>query len=305
LGHPASPKPDYFPTKTIEFDVETGEQKLIPFTKRKDRAPKILLDNYDHYVLEPPTMKEEDDITYDEIFTQRWAGEPLDRVQRDHVTKKIRKIQEKEKDRIDNNIEWMLSQLVTTGQINYSGEYSTFSFDFEVPANFSGATANWSDATHNILLDLRTWKKMIFKATNAKSLIALATPNVATNILSNTSIKDHLDNRRIVIGEIDYGFPFIGRLSGVPIYEFDEDVTNESGVKIDLHGATNLFILIDPSKIRMHYAASFNKTGPIMTKYYSYQEEVQNPQGLRIYAETHGAPILEHNQSILIATITV
>jgi hypothetical protein len=300
-----SPPAQYFPTKTIEFDVETKSQRLIPFTKRKDRAPKMLLDNYSHYILEPPTIKQEDDITYDEIFTQRWAGEQLDKVARDHVTRMVRNIQTKQKDRIDNNIEWMLSQLVRTGSITYSGDYDTWEFDFEVPADHSGATATWSDSTSDVILtDLRDWKKMIFNATGAKNLIAFATPDVASAILGNTAIKDHLDNRRLVIGEIDYGFPYIGNLTGVPIYEFDEDITDEDGSTTALEGSTDLFVLVDPSKFRMYHAAAFNKNGPVVGKYYSYSEQTQNPPGLRLYSETHCVPVLEHNQGIVIATIT-
>lgn len=293
-------------TKNVEFDVQSYNHSLIPFMKRNDRAHLMKTDNYKHYIVEPPTMKESDDLTYDEIFTQRWADEPLTGVNRKKVASRIARSQMLIKERIENNIEWMLSQIVTTGEISYSGDYDRFDFDFEVPAANLSETATWSDSSSTVILnDLREWQKEIYSGTGSKNLIALATPDVVDAILENTGIKTLLDNRRLVIGNIDYGFPYIGNLNGVPIYEFEETILDEDGDETDLHGASDLFILLDPNSFQKFYAPSFNKNGPVMSEIYSYATETDDPQGIKIFAESHMVPVLRYRKGLIVATITV
>lgn len=307
LNHPAARAPLYFPTKTVEFDVKTGSQNILPFMKRRDRAIMQLLPQYTHHIVEPPTLKHGDDLVYDEIFTERWFDELAlsNSIARNHVMMRINEIQTNLRERIENTIEWMLAQILTSGKITYSGDNDRFEFDFNVPTAFLDATATWKDATAiTPLEDIRTWKKLINKATGFSNFIALATPDVAEALMDNTAIASKLDKRSDG-SSIGFDFPRIGVLNGITIYEFDEQVIGHAGTEIDLQGASDYFILLAPEAIRMYYAASFNRQGPVMDKYYSWSEETKDPEGFKIYAQSHPVPVLEYRMGMVRATVTL
>jgi len=306
LKSPRSNPPKYAATKSIEFDIKRVGPILPRFVKRSSQAPARNLKNYTHVVLEPPTVKFYDDITYDEIWTMRDAGEPLTQVQMDHLTNWIADTQREQKESVIAAWEWMLAQILLTGKVTYSGTDTKFEYDFQMDSSFMSESADWSDTTLKApLTDLREWRVAMSKETGIMPTLAFVTPDVAKVLIENTALERLLDNRRIDVGTLVYDFPFIGNIQGLNIYEFNETIVNDVGSEVNLHGASNLCILTTPEMFKPFYAAAFSENGPVLTDLYAYSENIVNPGGKRVYAESHGMPVILHDKGVIKATITV
>lgn len=306
LKSPRSNPAKYFATKSIEFDIKRTGPILPRFVKRRSPAPARDLKNYTHVNLEPPTIKFYDDITYDEIWTMRDAGEPLTQVQMDHLNNWIADTQRDQKESITAAWEWMLAQILLTGKVSYSGNDEKFDFDFRMDSTYMSESTDWSDHTSKApLTDLREYRIALSKETGVMPTLAFVTPSVAKVLIENTALEKLMDNRRIEIGNMKYDFPFIGNLQGLNIYEFNETIVNEVGDEVTLQGDDDLCIVTTPEMFKSFYAASFNEQGPVLGEVYSYSEDIKNPGGKRVYAESHGLPIILHSKGIIKSTITV
>jgi len=296
----------YAATKTIEFDIKRVGPILPRFVKRTSPAPARNLKNYTHVALEPPTVKFYDDITYDEIWTMRDAGEPLTQVQMDHLSNWIADTQKEQRESITAAWEWMLAQILLTGKVTYSGTDTKFDYDFKMDSGFMGESSDWSDPTSKApLTDLREWRVEMAKETGVMPTLAFVTPDVAKVLIENSALEKLMDNRRIEAGNLTYDFPFIGNIQGLNIYEFNETIVNEADSEVDLHGDDDLCILTSPELFKPFYAASFSENGPVLGEIYSYSENIVNPGGKRVFAESHGLPVILHSKGVIKAAITV
>lgn len=232
-----------FTTKHVDLDIVKGSRKIAAFVSPLSEGKVVADEGYDTQTFTPPYLKEKKSLTPQELFT-REAGStiyapgdgPAQRAQKE-LGKKLSKLD----DRFTRREEVMCAQAMDTGTVTCVGEGINAVVDFGMPAAHKitlGGIDLWTDqANSNPGDDLVDWCQMIAKASGVVPNRAIMGLDVWKAFKNHPAIKDKLDNRRILMGQINpqnlpNGVTYLGSFT-------------DAGVDLDLYAYSEWFV--DPA----------------------------------------------------------
>lgn len=219
------------------------------------------------------------------------------------------------KDRITRRLEWMAAQALS-GAISVSQDGVPINYDFLMPAGNKPAlvgNALWSDlANSDPIANIRTWQQLSQSARGIIPTVAIARTEVINPFLANQKVKDYLNNRRMVIGQIDtnkianeLGVKYIGQVEGVDIYEYNETYTDDAG-STQSFIPTDRFVMVSPSaENRLHYGAieDLDAGKNIAMEFFSKDWITKDPSTYWLLGETAPLTVPHEPETIIYAKV--
>ncbi|WP_100406667.1 major capsid protein [Bacillus solitudinis] len=223
--------PKTFTSEHVDVDYYKGRRRLAPFVSSRVAGKVMDREGFTTKTFKPASIKPMRIITGDDI-NKRSLGENIysaknpDQRAAELLAQDLSDIDEA----ISRREEWMVSQILFTGQVEIKGEgiERTLDFDFTNKTTLSG-TALWSDAGSDPIANLKQWRTTVIQNSGITPDRVIMASDVVDSFIGHEKVKDVMDNRRIVLGQINpttlpNGVTYIGSISslGLDIYSYDE-----------------------------------------------------------------------------------
>lgn len=312
------PKKKQHATDKIQLSIKVGNKKLAPFVKRGDPAAVVEKLTSEVNFVQLPRIRMKKPLDAKELLFEQDGSMPVYAGAGDIASYREQKIREElreMKDRISRRLEWMAAQSLS-GAINVTQDGVPISYDFLMPSgNKPALTGNalWSDLTNSDpIANIRTWQQLSQTARGIIPTVAIARTEVINPLLANQKVKDYLNNRRMVIGQIDtnkvaneLGVKYIGQIEGVDIYEYNETYTDDSG-NTQSYIPSDRFVLVSPSaENRLHYGAieDLQAGRNIAMEFFSKDWITEDPSTYWILTETDPLTVPHEPETIVYAKV--
>ncbi|MFC4403313.1 major capsid protein [Gracilibacillus xinjiangensis] len=220
-----------FTSEHVDVDYYKGRRKMAPFVSSRGAGKVMDRDGFTTKSFKPAMVKPQRIITGDDINKRSigenfYAAKSPDERAAEILAKDLSDLDEA----ITRREEWMVAQILFTGKVDVVGKdiKATLDFDFTNKDILSGADA-WSDSNSNPIKNLKKWRLEVIKKSGVNPDRIIMASDVVEAFISHEKVKEKLDNRRIILGQINpqqlpNGVTYIGSLSelGVDIYSYDE-----------------------------------------------------------------------------------
>jgi len=302
-----------FTTNQIDVDIILGNKKLAPFVSPIEGGTVVTKLGRSIKSVTAPRIRPKVQLNPAD-FNERAAGSSVyvSAEDRDKFKKeKIALEQLNLKNQCLRRIHWMCAQALT-GKITVNQENVAFEVDFKVPdankpvlVSDENGAFKWDGADAQILKNIRAWKRLGANAGHNLRL-GISTPSVTDAMLANDEIKKLLDLRNANIGQITLdGMDYIGRISGVDIFEFSEEYIDETGVSHPML-PDGTFTMLDPdARFDMNYGAvqDIEAGGDVVTDFFSKSWTEKDPSALWLLVETDPLPTVNEPGALVHATV--
>ena len=215
-----------FDTEAIDVDFITHRRQLAKYVDPEMSSHLVERRAFSTQTYTPPYTKEK--VTYrpKDLF-KREPGQPLNASQQVRLAEKIAKDLNMLRERLTRLKEYQATEALFTGQSVIVGDGYSDTVDFQMPAAHKVTLTSpnlWSEAGVNILADIRGWISMLKQASGLVPNMMVVGPDVAQVLIdsasgefTNTSLKGHMDQRRLATGQlgfdpVDLNVTYIGTL---------------------------------------------------------------------------------------------
>ena len=223
----------FYETEAVDIDIIKSKRKIAPFVSPLQAGKVIARDGFTTMSIKPPYIKlKRPTVAGDAIIRS-----PGEIIYAGNKTPLQRASEILGKDLVDlrNMIirreEWMAAQALFTGSIIAKGKGIDIKIDFLFNDTHKiklKESDYWTGKKpHQVVSDLRTWKKIIAKDSGLSANICILGGNVVEPFIA--AMAKVLDSRRVDLGMIDPqelpgGVTYIGHLNelGLDIYSYDE-----------------------------------------------------------------------------------
>ncbi|MDP5277149.1 major capsid protein [Chengkuizengella axinellae] len=220
-----------FTTEKVDVDYYKGRRKMAPFVSPRIAGKVMEREGFNTKTFAPPMIQPERVITAEDL-TQRTMGEHVysgttpDERQAEMMAHDLMELDEM----ITRREEWMVSQALFSGQIHMIGEGvdQILDYDFTNKISLSGGDS-WDDPNSDPYADLKNWRLSIIQKSGITPDRVIMASDVVDVFIKHPKMKEMLDNRRIILGQINpqalpNGVTYIGSISalGLDIYSYDE-----------------------------------------------------------------------------------
>lgn len=225
------PMPDTFTTEHVDVDYYKGRRKMAPFVSPLHSGKVVEREGFTTKTFKPAPIKPKRIITANDL-KKRSMGEHIysmkspDERAAELLAKDLAELDEM----ITRREEWMVAQVLFTGQIHVKGDGvdAILSFDFENKETLSGKDL-WSDPESDPIQYLKEKRREVIKKSGVNPDVVIMASDVVDAFVKHPKVTNALDNRRVILGQIDprtlpNGVTYLGSLSelGVEIYSYDE-----------------------------------------------------------------------------------
>ena len=223
------PTPKTFLTENVDIDYYKGRRKMAPFVSPRSAGKVMDRQGFITKSFKPAMIKPQRIITGDDI-NKRSMGENIysakspDERAAELLAQDLTFLDEA----ITRREEWMSAQILFTGKVDIIGEdvNVTVDFDFTNKETLSG-TDLWSDPASDPIADLKRWRIDVIKKSGVNPDRVIMSSDVVDVFVNHEKVKAALDNRRIILGQINpavlpNGVTYIGAILGLDIYSYDE-----------------------------------------------------------------------------------
>lgn len=248
-----------FSTETVEIDKLTGDRKMAPFVRRDAEGALVGGLTSTLQTVTFPNIRIKRPFTASELLFGRRPGtvifpsrgEQLSALEQ-HVARDLQYMS----DMIANREEWMCAQAIR-GALTYSvTDQDHFTVTYGKPGGhtFNSAVAWSSASTATPSVDFLAAKRLIADAHSLSTDICLMSKEAAANFVKIQEVKDLLDNRRFLAGQVTLqsqflanGALYLGNFCGVECWEYGRAAVLEDGTTEDLIRAGYVeFLSISP-----------------------------------------------------------
>lgn len=311
--------------ESVKIPTKTGGRRMAPFTKAGTGG--TVVEGYAEktVLVEFPTIRPKTHVSATDFAKFVPAGMPnVYRVGQSTGDVGRTALQELQAERamllkniIANTKEWCLAQLLQAGKftlINPENKYGV-TIDYGLAAGqlpVLSSTARWGESAADIIKDLRTWNRAARRLTGNPALntVCVMGHGAVDLFLKDTAVKALLDNRRVLIGQLEpkLGAKFLGSFMGMDFYEYDGTVTLPDGTSAEVWGEYKV-ALFPPDIFSVLYG-TIHDFGPnqteaqvIVGKEFMKQETEFDPSGLWFLAESRPVHIIDVPEGIVCATV--
>jgi hypothetical protein len=240
-------------TKYVDIDVIKGKRRLAPFVSPKMQGKLVEKIGYETKTYEPAYVKPKF-VLEPEDFEARDVGQTIyenNETPASRAQKKLGELLADGNDQITRREEWMAAQALLTGVVPVVGDGVNMSIDFHLEATHEIVLVGddlWTNTLSTPLDDLEDWGEIIIQDSGLVCDIIVMGKDAARAFVNHADVQKKLDNRRIIMGEINpaaiaNGARYLGHVNqlGCDIYTYHEWFVEES---TGLEGA-----LMDPKKV--------------------------------------------------------
>ncbi len=203
---------------TIKWEIEYGSAGMTPFVAPGSVAPAIGTDGVGEGSAKAAFYKEK--MYFDEVFLNNMR-EPGTLATYQSAERKLTRGSRKLRFRIDRRREWMLSQMMTTGALNYTQQGGTkFSLSYGIPASHLitlGAAYFWgTGASRNPVADIYNAKALLANDAGVTPSYAMLNSELLKTLILDSKIQELLSKNAFGDGNL-FSNPsqVIGQLLGV------------------------------------------------------------------------------------------
>lgn len=225
------PTVNTFTTETVDVDYYKGRRKMAPFVSPRMAGKVMDREGFTTKSFKPPMIKPQRIITGDDI-NKRSIGENIysTRSPEERAAELLARDLAELDEAITRREEWMVAQVLFTGQVHVKGDGvdAVVSYDFTNKETLSG-TNLWNSVESDPIADLKRWRLEVIKKSGINPDRVIMASDVVDAFVSHEKVKESLDNRRIILGQINpetlpNGATYIGSISmlGLDIYSYDE-----------------------------------------------------------------------------------
>ena len=252
-------------TEYVDIDIVKGKRTLAPFVSPRAEGKVMAKDGYTTKSFKPPYVKPKDKTDAQDLLIRQpgemvypGAKTPLQRAQETLGKDMLRLI-----NMIVRREEWMAAQALNTGKIVVVGDGVDAEIDFGMDAThkitLTGA-ALWTDVASTPLANLKSWKQTAGKDSGHVSDVAVFGTDAINAFLDHADTKDKLNNRRIILGQIDpkalpSGATYYGEIEGLDIYSYDEWYLDDAGDLQPMVPVDKVWLGSTQARTARHYGA--------------------------------------------------
>jgi len=313
------------PTESILFDVKRGRRDLAPMGHNGDPAVKVDYANTKiTKTSTPPQIFLEDDIPASMVNALRQAGQsPLivGSGNEGGVLAAFNEyIADKQKNMLDaiyRRIEWMFSQIATTGQISYSDSSGrSFSVDFDVPdGNIFALSALW-DANTNAgdpIVQFPQLQRSYAKQNGVNPTVFILGSAAADAFRNNSNVKSWLKSAGVQLLQLNPGEKedLVSPIANIPgvgtLVEYAATYAAD-GTGVDTpYVPENKMIVTNPTFWERHYGAisdfSLGENPILMAERYSKIVNSRDGKNKTLYVESHPLPVLNQDTGVMVVQV--
>lgn len=314
------------PTETAMFDVEHGRRDLAPMGNNGDPATKVdFAETYKTFTVTPPQIFLEDTIKASDVAKLRMAGQSpiiLGSGNSDGVVAAfndmIAKKQKNLKRSISRRIEWMYSQALSTGGIDYTCDSSgrSFSVDFGVPdGNKFTVSEKWdaSSSAGDPLTQFPQFQRTFATQNGVNPTVIIAGTAAADAFRSNSNVKSWLKSAGVQLLQINQGIKEdlvtpVAQIPGVgTMVEYAASYPADGVTPASPYIPEDCVILTHPSLWEMHYGAvsdfDLGENPLAMVELYSKIKVSPDGKTKSLYVESHPLPVLTCDTGIMVVKV--
>lgn len=202
-----SPEQNYHTTEKVEVDVERDEPDIaVPVQDLSVGSRHNKSTKYTNKAFTPPVFNESATITaYDTIHREPGDIPYDDPVYIANARARAMRTFPKLERKIRRSIEVMASQVLQTGQISLVDENGSVihSEDFQPKStHFPTVGTDWGTGTENKLTDVASLARTVRRDGKARPNVLVFGETAFDQWISDSDVKERLDNRRFNLGEV-------------------------------------------------------------------------------------------------------
>jgi hypothetical protein len=252
-------------TKTVDIDIYKGTRKMAPFVHPRLPGSLSLRQGVSSSNYAPPYVQPKRETTAELILKRNPGEDPY--ASASPLVKAAARLGKDLADLDDEIVrreEWMAAQALTTGTITVTGEGVNDVIDFQMASahKITLSTKKWGASDADPLGNLRTWKRMISKASGRTANVAVMSGEAYDAFLASPTLLAQLNSRRVDLGmikpdELPDGVTYIGYLNdpGIDLYAYDEWFVDDSGTEQPMISAGGIILGSTNTKNAMLYGA--------------------------------------------------
>lgn len=254
-------------TKYVDIDVIKGKRRLAPFVSPRMQGRIVEKIGYRTDTYEPPYIKPKH-VLEPEDFDEREIGTTIYQNNETPGTRAQRKMAEllmDLDDQITRREEWMAAIALQTGEVPIVGDGVNVTIDFGLEATHNITLVGddlWDNTASTPIEDLEDWAEILLQDSGLACDIIVMGKDAARAFCNHADVKEKLDNRRVVMGEIKpdkiaNGARYIGNISSVgDIYVYHEWYIDEaSGIEGSLMDPKKVLLGSTRAECIRHYGA--------------------------------------------------
>lgn len=304
-------------TKYVDIDIQKGNRRIAAYVSPLLQGKVVTRVGFETKTYEPPYTKEKMVTTAQDFLTRDigtnvyTGGQSAQQKAQKQLGKDLKTLL----DRVDRTEEVQASQAVQTGIVTAVGDGISATIDFGMPSSHKPvltSTDKWDDLTNSDpLADLKTWRNLVSQDAGMVPRDVVMGSDAIAYFVRNATVKSLLDNRRIVMGQINPdelapGVMYYGHLNevGIDIWEYTEWYYDD--------GTSSEKPMIDPKKVVMwargaratrHYGAIQDLKANFVVPRFAKSWEEEDPSARFIMVQS--APLLAPHQidGFLCATV--
>ncbi|NCC95671.1 MAG: hypothetical protein EOM02_02415 [Synergistales bacterium] len=313
------------PTESVMFDVTEGVRRLAPLGHNGDPATRVdMSDGYKTYTVTPPQIFLEDPVHASTIAQVRMAGQsPINLGgSSDAVMAAFDNIigarQKNLLDSIERRVEWMFSQIISTGKIDYKSDSNgrPFYVDFGVPGASKFTISEKWDASTNAgdpLVQLPILFRTYAEQNGFLPTVLLVGRAAADAFRANPNVKSWLKSAGVQLMQInlDMKSDLVTPLAQIPsvgtLIEYSATYAADGTGTVTPYVPEDSIILTNPQVFRMHYGAIYDfdlGDNPIlMAPRYSKMKTSPDGKTKSLFVESHPLPVITHDTGVMIVKV--
>ncbi|MBQ3076733.1 MAG: major capsid protein, partial [Clostridia bacterium] len=194
-----------FPTEAVDIDLVKGDRRMAPFVHPRLGGQVMEAEGYETRTYKPPLVNPADITTADKLLT-RLPGEELysDLTPADRAAALLVQEYNRLNDYATRREEWMAVQAIVTGRIPVKGPGIDDLIDFRLENKVTlTGTARWGQSGAKPLDNLDSWVDQVQESGFSNCDMAIMGKEAMRLFLADTEVQKRLDNRRLVLGEIN------------------------------------------------------------------------------------------------------
>jgi hypothetical protein len=280
-------KEEVVPSERVDIVVRKGKRTLAPFVSPKVAGKVVKTSTQTVRTYKPAYIKEKWVTEAEDIIGKTEnvfyaENNSISEVLAERITRET----QEHKENLVRRVEWMSSQVLTTGKVEVKGEGVEEVIDFGFDSNqFVVLTDNtWDSDTVDPIAMMREWRRERVKAGGIAPNVAVFGSEAIDAFINNAKVKDALDMRRMDRGMINpevlpQGVTYWGYIPEIAtdIYSYDEWYIDENGNEKPMVPTKGVVYGSDKTQAKRVYGAIKDLRALTATKFFLKSWEVEDP----------------------------
>lgn len=252
----------------VQIDKYKHSRKLATFVAPVLQGKLVEKKGFFSDILKPPYIKEKK-VTQSYNLLRRQPGQnPYQPIKspRAIAMEELGKDTAELKDRVHRRIEAMCAEILLTGKLVVQGEGIDLAYDYQMPADNIWSVTNtkipvsWATTTADILTDIEDAAELVKQNTGRVPDTTILGRNLYKHFRSNEDLRQLLDIRRIVSGEmvlssLPKGMHYLGSIAEMNYWVYVDYYEDDAGNLINVFDPDSAIVTSTDLRASIEYGA--------------------------------------------------